>query len=204
MVPERLAAGHFSSICGTFIGGTHPDTGRHYTIIEPQVGGWGASYGRDGNSAIFSGFHGETFNTPAEISEARNGLIVDRMELNTAPGGEGKWTGGYGIRLDYRIRVDGSFLTAGYTRSRILPWSLDGGLEGTPNYVEVLRREGGSERYSFVSGLTVNKDDVIRVVTGVGGGVGNPKERDPEAVREDVRNGYITPERAREVYGFTG
>ncbi|QKV18260.1 hydantoinase B/oxoprolinase family protein [Oricola thermophila] len=203
-VPERLAAGHFSSICGTFIGGTHPDTGRHYTIIEPQVGGWGASYGRDGNSAIFSGFHGETFNTPAEISEARNGLIVDRMELNTAPGGEGKWTGGYGIRLDYRIRVDGSFLTAGYTRSRILPWSLDGGLEGTPNYVEVLRREGGSERYSFVSGLTVNKDDVIRVVTGVGGGVGNPKERDPEAVREDVRNGYITPERAREVYGFTG
>ncbi len=202
-VPERLAAGHFSSICGTFIGGTHPDTGRHYTIIEPQLGGWGASYGRDGNSAIFSGFHGETFNTPAEISEARNGLFVDRMELNTTPGGEGKWTGGHGIRLDYRIRVDGSFLTAGYTRSRILPWPLDGGLEGSPNYVEVLRREGGSERYAFVSGLTVNKDDVIRVVTGAGGGIGDPKERDPEAVRDDVRNGFTAPDRAREVYGFT-
>ncbi len=201
-VPERLAAGHFSSICGTFIGGTHPDTGRHYTIIEPQLGGWGASYGRDGNSAIFSGFHGETFNTPAEISEARNGLFVDRMELNDAPGGEGKWTGGHGIRLDYRIRVDGSFLTAGYTRSRILPWPLDGGNEGSPNYVDVLRREGGSERYSFVSGLTVNKDDVIRVVTGAGGGIGDPKERDPQAIREDIRNGFTTPERAREVYGF--
>ncbi|MEX0954959.1 MAG: hydantoinase B/oxoprolinase family protein [Rhizobiaceae bacterium] len=201
-VPERLAAGHFSSICGTFIGGTHPDTGRHYTIIEPQLGGWGASYGRDGNSAIFSGFHGETFNTPAEISEARNGLFVDRMELNTTPGGEGRWTGGHGIRLDYRIRVDGSFLTAGYTRSRVLPWPLDGGNEGSPNYVEVLRREGGSERYSFVSGLTVNKDDVIRVVTGAGGGIGNPKDRDREAVRDDIRNGFTTSERAREVYGF--
>jgi N-methylhydantoinase B/oxoprolinase/acetone carboxylase alpha subunit len=42
-VPDRLAAGHFASICGTFIGGIHPDTGRQYTIVEPQIGGWGAS-----------------------------------------------------------------------------------------------------------------------------------------------------------------
>jgi N-methylhydantoinase B len=200
-VPERLAAGHFSSICGTFIGGIHPDTGRQYTIIEPQIGGWGASFGRDGNSGIFSGFHGETYNCPAEISEARNGLIVDRMALNTEPGGEGKWTGGRGIILDYRIRVDNSFLTAGYTRSRILPWALDGGNEGSANYVEVLRRGGGTERYSFVSGLNVDKDDVIRIHTASGGGIGDPKLRDPKAVAEDVRNGFITPERATQVYG---
>ena len=90
-MPERLASGHFASVCGTFIGGIHPDTGRQYTIIEPQIGGWGASRGRDGNSAIFSGFHGETFNCPAEVAEARNGLLVDRMELNPEPGGEGSW-----------------------------------------------------------------------------------------------------------------
>ncbi len=41
-MPDRLPAGHFASICGTFIGGIHPDTGRQYTIIEPQIGGWGA------------------------------------------------------------------------------------------------------------------------------------------------------------------
>uniref|UniRef100_UPI0035B276AD hydantoinase B/oxoprolinase family protein n=1 Tax=Devosia sp. TaxID=1871048 RepID=UPI0035B276AD len=40
-MPDRLAAGHFASVCGTFIGGVHPDTGRQYTIIEPQIGGWG-------------------------------------------------------------------------------------------------------------------------------------------------------------------
>jgi N-methylhydantoinase B len=201
VVPERLAAGHFASICGTFIGGPHPDTGRWYTIIEPEIGGWGASAGSDGNSAIFSGFHGETYNCPAEISEARNGLFVDRMELNTAPGGEGRWVGGHGIRMDYRIRADGSFLTAGYTRSRILPWALDGGNEGSPNYVDVLRKDGSHQRYSFVSGLTVDKDDVIRIVTGTGGGIGNPKERDRAAIAEDIRNGFITPERAKEVYG---
>jgi N-methylhydantoinase B len=201
-VPERLAAGHFASICGTFIGGMHPDTGRQYTIIEPQLGGWGASIGCDGNSAIFSGFHGDTFNCPAEISEARNGLIVDRMALNPEPGGEGKWNGGHGIRVDYRIRVDNSFLTAGYTRSRILPWGLQGGREGSPNYVELIRREGGTERYSLVSGLTVNKDDVISIHTGAGGGIGDPKERDRAAVAEDIRNGFISAERARDVYGY--
>ena len=57
------------------IGGPHPDTGRHYTIVEPQLGGWGARPGRDGNSAIFSGFHGDTFNCPAEVAEARYGLV---------------------------------------------------------------------------------------------------------------------------------
>ncbi|WP_114217369.1 MULTISPECIES: hydantoinase B/oxoprolinase family protein [Brucella/Ochrobactrum group] len=200
-MPEKLPAGHFSSIAGTFIGGIHPDTGRQYTIIEPQIGGWGAANGRDGNSAIFSGVHGETYNCPAEISEARNGLFVDRMELNTDPGGEGKWRGGHGIRLDYRIRRDDSFLTLGYTRSRILPWSLDGGNEGSANYALVLRKNGESERYAFASGIRVDKDDVIRVITGAGGGFGNPKERDPALVLEDIRNEYVTAERARAIYG---
>ena len=123
------------------------------------------------------------------------------MELNTDPGGEGKWRGGHGIRLDYRIRRDDSFLTLGYTRSRILPWSLDGGNEGSANYALVLRKNGESERYAFASGIRVDKDDVIRVITGAGGGFGNPKERDPALVLEDIRNEYVTAERARAIYG---
>src|SRR5207302_611902 len=79
---ERLPAGHFASICGTFIGGRHPDTGRHFTIVEPQVGGWGGSARRDGNNAMFSGIHGHTFNCPAEVAEARYGLFVDRLALS--------------------------------------------------------------------------------------------------------------------------
>jgi N-methylhydantoinase B len=200
-MPDRLAAGHFASVCGTFIGGTHPDTGRQYTIIEPQLGGWGASRIADGNSAMFCGFHGETFNCPAEINEARNGLIVDQMALNLAPGGEGKFTGGHGIVMDYRIRGDKGFLTAGYTRSKFPAWSLSGGHQGSPNYIEFIPKTGKSQRHAFVSGLETNKDDVIRVVTGNGGGLGDPKERDPKAVWRDVKNGLITAERAREIYG---
>jgi N-methylhydantoinase B len=203
-MPDRLAAGHFASVCGTFIGGIHPDTKRQYTIIEPQIGGWGASSVRDGNNAIFCGFHGETYNCPAEINEARNGLIVDRMELNMEPGGEGQFTGGRGIRMDYRLRADNGFLTAGYTRSKFPAWAADGGAEGSSNYVEVIRTDGSREKFSFVSGLTTNHDDVIRVVTGNGGGFGDPYQRDRAAIAEDIRNGFLSEARAREVYGFEG
>ena len=200
-MPDRLACGHFASVCGTFIGGIHPDTGRQYTIVEPQLGGWGAHHGSDGNHAMFSSVHGETFNCPAEINEARNGLHVERMSLNLEPGGEGRFTGGRGIVMDYRVRSDNGFLTVGYTRSRFPAWALEGGREGSPNYIEFIPREGERRRYAFVSGLVTRRGDVIRIVTGNGGGLGDPRGRDPERVRRDVENGLLTPERAREVYG---
>ena len=201
-IPDKLAAGHFASVCGTFIGGTHPDTGRQYTIIEPQLGGWGASRSSDGNTAMFCGFHGETFNCPAEINEARNGLYVDRMELNLDPGGEGRFTGGRGIVMDYRVRAESGFLTVGYTRSRFPAWGIDGGRDGSPNYVEFRPKSGERQRFAFVSGLSTSKDDVIRVVTGNGGGAGDPFERDREKVETDIKNGLLTAARAKEVYGF--
>lgn len=201
-MPGLLPAGGFASICGTVIGGPHPDTGRHYTIVEPQLGGWGGMRGRDGNSAIFSGFHGETFNCPAEIAEARYGLAVNSMRLNGEQGGEGRWRGGKGVEVAYRVRADGNFLTIGYTRSRIPPWGLDGGAEGTPNYVEVIRASGKRERYALASGVIVDRDDVIRIVTGNGGGYGDPRERDPAALRADLADGYLTRERARAAYGI--
>jgi N-methylhydantoinase B len=200
-MPDLLPAGGFASICGTVIGGPHPDTGRHYTIVEPQLGGWGGMRGRDGNSAIFSGFHGETFNCPAEVAEARYGLAVDRMMLNPEQGGEGRWRGGKGIEVAYRVRADGNFMTIGYTRSRIPPWGLAGGAEGTPNYVEVMRASGKRERYSLASGVILNRGDVIRIVTGNGGGYGDPAEREEAAVRDDIRGGYLSRERARALYG---
>lgn len=201
-MPDRLAAGHFASVCGTFIGGIHPDTGRQYTIIEPQIGGWGARAGADGNSAMFCGFHGETYNCPAEVNEARNGVMVDRMELNTGPGGEGEFTGGRGIIMDYRVRAADGYLTAGYTRSKFPAWAMEGGKEGSPNLVEFRPTVGEPARYAFVSGLSTKPGDVIRVITGNGGGYGDPKRRDPARVAEDVKNGLITPERAAAIYGW--
>jgi len=202
VVPTQFGAGHFASVCGTFVGGTHPDTGRQYTIIEPQIGGWGATHDRDGNHAMFSGFHGETYNCPAEINEIRNGLYIERMELNTAPGGEGERTGGRGIVMEYRVRSDDGYLTMDYTRSKFPAWGAEGGNDGSPNYCEFVRAEDGSvTRYSSVSGLDTKEGDLIRIVTGNGGGHGDPKDRDPELVQADIRDGLISAERAKEIYG---
>lgn len=201
---DRLPAGSFGSICGTFIGGPHPDTGRHFTIVEPQLGGWGGSAHRDGNSAVFSGFHGDTFNCPAEVAEARYGLYVDRLALNEEPGGEGRHRGGKGILLEYRVRSDGCFFTCAYTRNRHRPWGLADGLDGSPNYAEVVRRDGPVERYAVVTALEVNEGDVIRIRTGSGGGYGDPRERPRELVLDDLRNGLLSPERAGDVYGIEG
>jgi N-methylhydantoinase B len=198
----RLPAGSFASVCGTFIGGPHPDTGRHFTIVEPQVGGWGASASRDGNSAMFSGFHGDTFNCPAEVAEARYGLFVEQLSLSEAPGGEGEYRGGKGIVLDYRVRSNGCFFTCAYTRNRHPPWPLDGGRYGSPNYVEVIRADGTVEEYAVVTALEVNAGDVIRIHTATGGGYGEPGRRRRELVLEDLRNGYVTEETARTVYGI--
>ncbi|TML88485.1 MAG: hydantoinase B/oxoprolinase family protein [Actinobacteria bacterium] len=199
---DRLPAGSFGSICGTFIGGPHPDTGRHFTIVEPQVGGWGGSRERDGNSAMFSGFHGDTFNCPAEVAETRYGLYVDRLALNDAPGGEGEHRGGKGIVLEYRVRSNGCFFTCAYTRNKHTPWALEGGREGSPNYAEVIRADGSVKEYAVVTALDVNEGDVIRIHTGHGGGYGDPKRRAHNLVDDDLRNGFTTEEQARSVYGY--
>jgi N-methylhydantoinase B len=199
---DRLPAGSFGSICGTFIGGRHPDTGRHFTTVEPQVGGWGGSAFRDGNNAMFSGLHGHTFNCPAEVAEARYGLYVEQLALSDEPGGEGEHRGGKGIVLDYRVRSDGCFLTCSYTRNKCKPWPLDGGCEGAANSVEVIRADGAVEEHAVVTTLEVNEGDVIRIRTANGAGYGDPRQRRRNLVLEDLRDGYVTEETARTAYGL--
>jgi N-methylhydantoinase B len=202
--PDLVPAGNFASICGTNIGGKHAETGEHYTVVEPQLGGWGAQQGRDGNNAIFSGFHGETFNCPAEVAEARYGLGVEELSLNVVQAGEGQWRGGKGLSVRYRVRADENFLSVGYTRSRIPPWGINGGKDGSPNFVEVERDGKPTERYAFGTNIPLSKGDIVHVVTGAGGGCGDPKKRDPEAIRRDIRDEYITVGQAEELYGFAG
>ena len=201
-MPDRLSAGGFASVCGTLFGGIHPDTGRAYAVIEPELGGWGGTPHADGNPGQFSALHGETYNCPAEVAEARYGVTVDYLSFHDEDGGAGLHRGGKGVRIDYRIKSDNAWLTVAYTRSRIPPWPLKGGCPGSPNHIMIVRSNGARERYSVVSGLTLNTDDVIQVMTATGAGWGDPLQRPLELIKEDLKNGYITPEQARRDYGF--
>ena len=100
---DRLPAGSFASICGTFIGGPHPDTGGTSRSSSRRSAAGARRATRDGNSAVFSGFHGDTFNCPAEVAEARYGLYVDRLALNDAAGRRRRAS----RRQGHRARVPG-------------------------------------------------------------------------------------------------
>ena len=86
---------------------------------------------------------------------------------------------------------------------------LPGGRDGSPNYVEVLRPGDAAEagpavqRYGKVSRLRLRRGDLVRLVTGTGGGFGDPRERDPALVLADLRDGIITRQEAVGVYGAT-
>ena len=193
-------AGHFCSICATMIGYRSHD-GQSHSFIEPEVGGWGALNYRDGENAQFSSSHGQTFNCPVEVNEARNGVHVESCMLNLEPGGAGRYRGGKGIDLRYRLQHPEGWVTAAYTRTRVQPWSLQGGGTGTTNRLGIIRNNGSIEEYKSANALSLQPGDIVWIRTGTGGGYGNPKQRPKSEILQDLRDEYITPEEAIETYG---
>ncbi|WP_257805248.1 hydantoinase B/oxoprolinase family protein [Mesorhizobium sp. J428] len=169
--PDKLPAGHFASICGTVLAGLHPDTGRRYTMVEPQMGGWGATATRDGLDAMYSTGHGDTFNCPVEICEARYGIDVGYRRLNEITDETSLHKGGRGLSASLQPRAP-AVLSAGYSRHRIPVWGSAGGADGDTNGISVVRRDGGREDYSFVSGCVIMPGDEILIHTANGGGWG--------------------------------
>ncbi len=167
-IPGRLPAGSFSSIFGTVIAGNHPETGRKYTMVEPQMGGWGATDDRDGLSAMFSPNHGNTFNCPVEICEARYGLNVVQKGLAERPKNPAGHTGGHGVSVTYEARAPAS-LSVGYTRAKIPVWSLNGQRPGGTNTMVIQRVLGADEHHQFASGVALQAGDLILIKTADGG-----------------------------------
>lgn len=200
-MPELMPAGHFCSICATLIR-SEDVNGADHTFIEPEVGGWGASALKDGENAQFSASHGDTFNCPVEINEARNGIEVERLELNAESGGAGRYRGGKGIDLRYRILGKRAWLTAEFSRRVTPPWGIAGGGDGSRNRLELLRRDGEVLELASAANLELDQGDVVRIVTANGGGFGDPRLRPSAEIVSDLRDGYIRPEEAANDYGL--
>lgn len=203
VVPGKLPAGHARSVGATFISGLLPDTGELFVMGEPLLGGWGASAGLDGDNGQFCCGNGETYNIPIELAESRYGFEIDQYAFHDEPGGEGRWRGGKGVVLDYRITAEEALLTFSATRTRSRPWGAEGGGEGSHNRVEILRADGSVETHSIVTALRVKRGEVVRLYTATGGGYGPASERPRAAVLADLKNGYITAGQAA-LYGVAG
>jgi len=166
--PGRLPAGSFASIFGTVISGTHPDSGRNYAMVEPQMGGWGATQDRDGLDAMFSPNHGDTFNCPIEICEARYGLHVIHKRLAATTRNPRGRSGGAGVSVMYELRAAAS-LSVGYTRAKVPVWSSNDQPPGGTNVMIVQRRSGVQEVHQFAGGIVLRKGDRVLIETASGG-----------------------------------
>jgi N-methylhydantoinase B len=201
IVPERLTAGHFLSVCGVVVAGMHPDTGELFLLVEPQAGGWGAGAAKDGESGLVCVGDGETYVIPIEVAETRYGIIVDQYGFDVTAAGAGRHRGGRGLIRDYRSAVDEITLTATFGRHKYVPWGIEGGQRGSPNAVRIFHADGREVVVGKCARYPLKRGEVARLITGTGGGWGPPLERSVDEVVEDVRDGYVSVEQAERDYG---
>ena len=198
-MPERLPASSGGDVPGFMMVGVHPDTGALFAVSNNEPVGWGGTPHHDGTNAAthVSGSTGRI--TPVEVLEAKTGMFFERMEIRTDSGGAGRFRGGAGLRRDIRFVTPGEFLSV-IKKTRVRPWALAGGVEPEPNQVVLFPGTPREERVS-TKRTAVEVGDRVTLLTAGGGGHGDPRDRDPAAVREDVAEGYVSREAARDVYG---
>ena len=202
-MPDKVIAGHHADLGVGMLNGISPRDGRFFlTSVGPSGGGWGAKMTEDGMSGTVCMNDGDTHNHPVEQLEAKYPILFERHSLREDSGGAGRFRGGLGTEqlvvarapLNFNIQVD---------RMHCAPWGLDGGGPGKGNQV-ALRLDGKMmEDFPNAKVLSrrLKKDDAFVIRTGGGGGYGAAFERDPAKVADDVRQGYVTAENARKLYG---
>ena len=199
-VPNQVlaASGGTPATMNVFYGRRKDGKPWHSVII--RGGGMGASSGADGH--YVSIFPANGANTPVEIFESDTPLLVEKRELLSDSGGAGKMKGGLGRRVVFRIPDDEYApmppvnLGIQSGRYRYPPEGLFGGKHGAKAQFLVSGQPGNP------FGLTRMKPgDVIIMDAAGGGGYGDPLERDPEMVQDDVIQGYVSLEKAKEDYG---
>jgi len=195
-LPERVMAPGCDGLWDTHVSGTDRRTGRHFSYTWFSSGGTGAMRDRDGMSATAypSGIAG----VPVEVIETLAPIVVRRRELRADSGGAGESRGGLGQTMEIEVLTDEPFLFSGlYERCTHPAPGVHG---GKPGATGVLTASNGAKIRPKISDL-FPADTVITLEMPGGGGFGNPLERAPEKVLEDVIAGYVTIDAARKDYG---
>jgi N-methylhydantoinase B len=198
--PEKRIAGGSGS-AALVLGGRDQESNRAYVHYEIFSGGTGARSGKDGVSA--TAFHLSNCKTaPVEIIESEFPTRVERFEMITDSGGAGKWRGGLGFARDYRILADEVRFSMRTDKHQVAPWGAAGGGDGGKGACLVNPRGPDERRLpSRFGDCRLDKNDIVRLERPGGGGLGDPFERPVEMVLDDVRQGYVSVERAVTDYG---
>ncbi len=202
-IPERTIAGHFADLVSAYVNGINPRDGRLFIggAGGPMGGGWGAKQNEDGMSATVCQNDGDTHNAPCEQTEVKFPVLIRSHALRQDSGGPGRFRGGLGAM---KVIEPLSNVTVGTQMERVNcpPWGLEGGHSGKGNQVTMFL--DGKPREDIVNGKVFNarlkKGDSFTLYAGGGGGFGLPETRDPERVANDVKQGYVSNEVARNIY----
>lgn len=167
-----------------------------FNVMSFHSGGTGARPGKDGLSA--TAFPSGVRNVPVEVTEALSPLLIKRKEYRVDSGGPGKFRGGLGQVMEVISLDEAPFtVSANYDRVLFPPRGREGGCDGARGTVtlssgKVLDGKGRQ---------TVPRGETLLINMPGGGGLGNPLDRDPERVAEDVFFGMVSAEAAKESYG---
>jgi N-methylhydantoinase B len=196
---KRIAGG--SGSAALVLGGRDAHRGRAYVHYEIFSGGTGARSGKDGVSA--TAFHLSNCKTaPVEIIESEFPVRVERFEVLRDSGGAGRWRGGLGFARDYQILTDDVRFSMRTDKHVVEPWASDQAKPGGKGACLINPATAEERRLpSRFGDQRLNAGDILRLERPGGGGLGNPLERPPQEVLEDVRQGYVSVARARVDYG---
>lgn len=167
-------------------------------------GGWGGRNGKDGSNVTTACFGTGLMAQPVEGQERANPILTTEFEILCDSPGPGKWRGGAGVRkTSVMLEADKTVISYICDRERAIVWGIEGGLPSMPHGLSLKRAGADSEQWlgSVFSDVPIGTGDEFSRPTAGGGGFGDPLERDPELVLQDVIDDYVSIERAARDYG---
>ena len=199
--PRTVMAGSQGTSAVITFGGMDYRTGERFVSYESVKGGYGARPTKDGINAVASTVSNMS-NTPIEIIEMSFPLRVEEYALVPDSGGAGKYRGGLGARRVWRVLEKQAQASVCCERSVTPPFGLDGGLTGGPAVTTLIPQHGNARKLNSKGGFLAPAGSLVVLEAPGSGGYGDPRERDPAALCEDLLDGYVTPAAARRDYGF--
>ena len=175
-----------------------------YMFYEWLPGGWGGRNGKDGSDVTTACFGTGLMSQPSEGNERVNPTRADEFQIKQDSPGPGKWRGGAGvIKASTLLEADNTVMSYICDRERAVVWGVEGGLPSMPHGLMIQHADTGEEKWlgPVFSNYKIKSGDKFTRPTAGGGGYGDPMERDPERVRQDVIDEYVSVKRAEIDYG---
>ncbi len=202
VLPDKAVPQTYKTGIPTIIVGVDPRTGQSFTDHSAEVyAGWcNAARGMDAWGAQNASF-GNLWKATAEINESLFPHVQWSRDYRTDSGGAGQWRGLCGSHYEKEVLVDAKVYTYVVGMKYPMP-GICGGKPGAPN--EMVIRYGSADPYRVshtADWVPIAAGERVMYDYGGGGGWGDPLEREPQAVLDDVLDEYVSVDGASREYG---